>query len=300
LLEEIKHPELTSLGTISVSETSWIAGTAIANLNPADIRIWKKQVGEPLQWSQFYGKPYAITDLGVVVGQARADDGSERAIKWSGTEALDLGIVKGRDSGATAVNADGRFVGWVCIDPLARGQINFRPAMADDNMTELEHAGYDWGMAVDINDQGLILGVGYWGWKCSAIIWRADGSVLRVFDQRGVYPTSINSNGVILGTANDRQGMAVAFQASLTDNWRPIGLDPGFYPTAMNDIGDIVGACKRDGFEQPWLRETTGEIVWLPYYRHHECRPQGINNSKMIVGAATSDHGAHALVWHPI
>jgi hypothetical protein len=68
----------------------------------------------------------------------------------------------------------------------------------------------------------------------------------------------------------------------------------------MNDAGDVVGACKRDGYEKPWLRCASGEIVWLPYYRDHWCRPIAINSSKLIVGSAQTDHGYHALVWRPV
>jgi hypothetical protein len=67
----------------------------------------------------------------------------------------------------------------------------------------------------------------------------------------------------------------------------------------MNDAGDIVGAAVRDGYEQPWLRRVSGEIVWLPYFDQHECRPSAINDWGVIVGTAQTDHGTHALVWTP-
>ena len=65
----------------------------------------------------------------------------------------------------------------------------------------------------------------------------------------------------------------------------------------MIDAGDIVGAVVRDGYEQPWLRRASGEIVWLPYLDQHWCRPSAISDSGVIVGTAQTDHGTHALVW---
>ena len=102
-----------------------------------------------------------------------------------------------------------------------------------------------------------------------------------------------------LGTARDRDGKSVAWLVKPAQRWERLGTPPGFYATAMNDAGDVVGAAVRDGYEQPWLRRASGEIVWLPYFDQHWCRPSAINRSGVIVGTAQTDHGMHALVWTP-
>jgi uncharacterized membrane protein len=228
-------------------------------------------------------------------------DGTVHATLWRRGGPIDLGCFRGSDSGALAINARGLTVGWVCIDPANRGQINFRPAAwSMGNLCVLENFDCDWGQAVDVNDAGIVLVVGYVGLQCRAILWNPLAKTTELIGgMLGIHPMAITANR-ILGTAPNRDGRKVAWLVRKDQHWERLDTEPGFYATAMNDAGDIVGAAKQDGYEIPWLRRASGEMVWLPYFDHHWCRPSAISNSGIIVGIAQTDHGAHALVWTPL
>ena len=299
-LSEVKHPELSSMSAIAVSNSGWLVGNGTARSN--EQCAWKARLGDltPVP-SNAVGSATRVNDQGSIAGQTKKTDGFSSASLWIDNRLVDLGVVKERDSGATSINSHGVVVGWVSIGDKNRGQLNWRPAICRGGvMVELEMPQtVDWANAVDINDQGQILGVGYREWDCHAILWNPDHSLARVLKPKGIYPTAIISDGTILGTVNNHAGLSVACKASPGRDWEQLGLSPGFYLTAMNDSGVSVGACVSEGYEKPWLRRANGEVVWLPFFRHHGCRPAAINNSDVIVGAATSDHGSHALLWEP-
>jgi hypothetical protein len=162
----------------------------------------------------------------------------------------------------------------------------------------LEDSIFDWGQAVDVNDAGIVLVVGYVGQQCRAVVWNPLTATSEVIGKAaGVYPQTIARDGTVLGTARDRDGESVAYLAKPGRRWECLGTAPGFYATNMNESGDVVGATQLDGYQRPWLRRASGEILWLPYLEYHWCRPSAVNSSGVIVGTATADHGAHALVW---
>lgn len=299
-IREAKHKEFASCRAIDVSDAGVVLGDGNPPGRPGDYFLWTSPVdGEPKPCG-FIGKPGGINDTGEVAAEARMSDGSAHAVRWRG-KPIDLGCFRGIDSGATAINATGLVVGWVCVDPVNRGQANHRPATwSFDKRDVLEDFGCDWGLAVDVNNAGIVLVVGYVGNECRAILWNPLAGTTEVIGGKtGIYPSAITSGGVVLGTANDHDGKSIAGLAKPGQRWERLGTVPGFYATDMNDTGDVVGATKRDGYEQPWLRRAAGEIVWLPYFDHHWCRPSAINSSGVIVGTATADHGTHALVWTP-
>jgi hypothetical protein len=108
---------------------------------------------------------------------------------------------------------------------------------------------------------------------------------------------SLNKLGDVLANGNDENGRRIACLIRFGKNWERLGTPPEYYAVAMNDHGDVVGSAHRDGYEKPWLRRSSGEIVWLPYLDFHHCRPRAINSSGQIVGTASADHGDHALFW---
>jgi hypothetical protein len=178
--------------------------------------------------------------------------------------------------------------------------MNFRPAAwVNANMLVLEDFCCDWGQAVDVNDTGLVLVVGYVGMRESrSILWNPSaGTTELIGEKTGVYPSAITADGTVLGTANTHEGKSVALIATPGQPWKQLGTPAGFYATTMNSAGEVVGAANLDGYERAWLRRASGEIVWLPYFAHHACRPTAINDSGIIVGTAQTDHGTHALVW---
>jgi hypothetical protein len=154
------------------------------------------------------------------------------------------------------------------------------------------------GRTLDVLAPLHVLVVGYVGMQCRAILWNPTAGTTEVVGGiTGIYPTAITADGVVLGTASDHDGKSIAYLAKLGQRWEGVGTAPGFYATSMNNAGDIIGAVVRHGYEQPWLRRTSGEIVGLPYFDQHGCRPSAISDSGVIVGTAQTDHGTHALVW---
>lgn len=296
-LWEITHPELTSLRCADVSDTGWILGEGTTE---GYSRLWKSAVNTIPVVSPFVARAGAINDRGEIAATARTSDGFDRAIKWTDREIIRLGLYKGKDSGVVAINSAGLAAGWVCIDASDRSQLNHRPCAGRENMRVLEIFGFDWGQVTDVNDHGQALIVAYRGWTCHALVWNVDAnSVVAIGGRQGIFPCCINSSGLILGTMSNEEGNSVAYVTQPRGEWDRLGTPPGYYATAMNDVGDVVGAFKSGGYEKPWLRRASGEIVWLPYFREHWCRPSAINIAGLIVGTAQTDHGTHALAWLP-
>jgi len=298
-LREVNQKDFVSCRALDVSDASVTLGDGNPPGRPGDYLLWTSTLAGELQPCGFMGKPGGINDRRQVAAEAKMTDGSVHAVLWKGEKLIDLGCYGGRDSGATGINTAGLVVGWVCIDPVERGQAKFRPAAWFlDQGTVLENFGCDWGQAVDVNDEGVVLVVGYLGIQCRAILWNPVAQTFRIVGGgTGIYPTAVTTDGVVLGTASDRDGKSIAYLAKSGQRWEQLGTAAGFHATGMNDHLEIVGAVLRNGYEQPWLRRTSGEIVWLPYFNHHWCRPYAINSSGVIVGAAQTDHGTHALIW---
>jgi hypothetical protein len=234
------------------------------------------------------------------------------AARWHKGMPEDLGVHFGRSSGGRAISTLGSVAGWVNIDPSSDGQLGQRAAIwrVNEPVTFLERVGMvlgneisePWTHAVDITDQDDVLVAGHTGgYGVVALLWSPISKELSIVGgSRGVYPMGINTSGRVLGKAQDSAGKPVACTALRGADWVMLFADSGYYATALNDLGDIVGAIIRDGFERPWLKRSCGELIWLPYYEYHWCRPLSVNNHGVIVGIAQSDHGCHALVWKPV
>jgi hypothetical protein len=300
-VRELRHQDFASCRARGVSDAGIVLGAGSAPGRPADEEVWTCPVNGELRSCGFLGNPGGINGVGEMTAKAKMSDESEHAVLWRGQDPIDLGTFRGRDSGGVAINAGSAVVGWLCIDPVNRGQTNFRPAAwLLDQRKVLEDFGCDWGQAVDVNKAGMALIVGYLGMQPRAILWNPWAGMYEVIGgMAGVYPLVITAGGVILGTGRDRDRKQVACLARPGQRWEQLGTPPGFLATAMNDAGQVVGSVVRDGFEQPWLRHASGEMVWLPYFDQHGCRPSAINGSGVIVGTASTDHGSHSLVWTP-
>jgi hypothetical protein len=307
-LVELSDPEYETSTARAINEHGAILGAGTKEGNRGEYWVWS--------WEPAAGmtKLPLVCSGGIIgvglndVGQAALSvamaDGSGHACRWDGTSAVDLGTFGGRDSAARQINDQGVIAGWVCIHPEERGQMNFRPAAwSPHNALEvLTDLPADWGEAVDVNSGGLVLVLAYsggLGGQPQALLWRPGGSCVRVGGDRGigVFPIGINDAGKVLGSANDASGRSIALIAHADGQWGRLGTAPGWHVTAMNSTGDIAGTVLKDGFSRPWLRRSSGEIVLLPYFAYHHCRPFALNARGDIVGQAATDHGTHALLW---
>jgi hypothetical protein len=298
---EIKPKDLVSCRALDVSNAGIVIGDGNPLGQPNYSFVWVSPVDGVPRLCGFLGKPGGINNVGGIVAEATMNDGFVHAVRWSDEALVDLGCFRGSDSGAVAINSNGLAAGWVCIDSENRGQINYRPAAwSFDKLYVLDSFGCEWGQAVDVNDADTVLVVGYIGMQCRALLWSPlAGTHEIVGGMAGIFPTTLTVDGTILGTSRDSEGKSVAWLANPRSRWEKLGTDAGFYATAMNNAGSVVGAAKVDGYEKPWLRRASGETIRLPYFDQHWCRPSAINDSGLIVGTAQTDHGTHALLWIP-
>lgn len=161
----------------------------------------------------------------------------------------------------------------------------------------LEDFGADWGQAVAVSQREVLV-VAYANHWPRALLWSLDSGRFReVGGSDGVNPVALTPDGTVLGKVNTKTGDALAVISRANARWEALGTDPGCYATAINERGDAAGSKVVDGFERPWLRRSNGEIVWLPFYSHHWCRPTALSASGTVVGYAQADHGYHALMW---
>jgi hypothetical protein len=307
-LYELTHPEFEAATARDVSDNGVVVGTGTRVGQPGEHLATTWDADNSTTLLGFIGNVGMINDEQQVAGTAKMDDKSEHAVRWSGAAGADLGCYIGKDSGGIAINASGLVGGWVCVHPEDRGQTYFRPAawFPGQDVVVLEDFGCAWGQAVDVNDEGAVLLVGYVGsgllpsGPCKALLWRplsGEYEIVGGHAAQGVYPMGLTNTGVVLGFSRDKNGDAIAGLASAGGGWEPLGTPAGWYPTAISDAGDIVGSVLVDGYERPWLRRSSGEVVWLPYFDYHYCRPSAVSRDGVVVGQAQTDHGTHALMW---
>jgi hypothetical protein len=268
--------------------------------------------------SGVFGEPgvRGLNERGETCVTADMSDRSVHAARWSpGANPQDLGTFLATDdgafadSGACAINNVGSVVGWASLstDLDDRGQSHYRPAawIPGRQVTVLTDLGFAWGQAVEVNDTGTVLAVAFTegiSGISKTLLWdplTATHSLVGGNDPDGVYPNSLTSDGLILGNARNQSGQSVACLSSGGRSWARLGTPDGWYATAMSDRGDVAGWLTIQGFDRPWLRRQSGQVVWLPYLAYHHCRPSSLTNTGLLVGTARTDHGTHALLWTP-
>jgi hypothetical protein len=315
-VDELTSPELESAVAGDVNEARVVLGSGTRPGHPGThlLCIWDRDKAGELVG--FTGNPgvRGLNQRGEIGVTADMSDSSVHAARWRpGCAAQDLGTFHGTeseafaDSGAFAINNEGVIVGWVSVsnDPQDRGQSNNRPAAWIPGLEPvfLEDFGFAWGQAIDVNDAGTVLVVAYTegiAGRCMALLWNpAPGTYALVGSDEpdGVYPNTLTSDGLILGNGRSRTGETIPCLSNAGGPWARLGTPDGWYATTMNDSGDVAGSAAVQGFGRPWLRRSNGEIVWLPFLDHHECRPASMTNTGLLAGTAHTDHGTHALLW---
>ncbi|MGH2948749.1 MAG: hypothetical protein ACRDPC_21265 [Solirubrobacteraceae bacterium] len=317
-LRELRYDEFEAAIAGDVNERATVLGSGTRPGQPGAnlLCIWDAESPRLLGFSG-NARVRGLNSRGEVAVTADMSDGSVHATRWSPAGgARDLGTFHGvesevfADSGATAMNDAGVVVGWISLsaDRSDRGQGNYRPAawIPGEDAVFLTDLGFAWGQAVDINAAGTVLLVAYTEGimgKCKALLWDPMAGTLThvgADEPDGVYPSSLTASGLVLGTGRNRNGETIACVSRLGGPWMRLGTPDGWYATTMNEAGDVAGRCVVEGFGRPWLRRSTGAIVWLPYLEHHHCQPSSLATEGFIVGTAQTDHGTHALLWHSI
>jgi hypothetical protein len=266
---------------------------------------WLMRDGQ-LSRLNFSGNAWAINEndqmaamLHGVIGEQAAlyAEGSIRQFSLYGADVAQMG---GNRSTAGAINAAGVIAGSVSYESQIIRPAVFREAFPPVVFLEPPQ---QWGTrSIGIDDQGQVLVHANFGpGDVRSILWNFEnGSWYFVGgDTASVQPVAVTSNGLVLGVS--KSGTAhVALICEPGGAWLELGSSDGWSPTAINDVGDVVGIVMRDGLFYPWLRLASGEEFLLPYVRGHQTNPKAINNAGTIVGTAQTDHGGHAVIWHRV
>lgn len=295
-LEEIGAFGDVSARATHVNESGTIVGTRAP---PGQVQApWELRPTSTIRECPAAGNTAGVTARGTVVLTVQMNDNSEQAALWDASGIVLLGTHKGRSSGATATASD-FVVGWVCIDPVDQGQRNFRPAAWRGGQIQVwEEPPFTWGQCVDVRQDGTALVLGYHDHRPGAYLWDLNTGIYSLVGSGlGVFPMALSTDGKVFGTVQTPGG-SMAYVATATTSWQTVGLPAGYYATCINDQGKIAGAAVVDGYERPWIYDGAN-VRWLPFFRDHWCRPVSMSDNGLLVGAATTDHGSHALIWRP-
>jgi hypothetical protein len=303
VLREWSHPDFESLRPVDVSNSGIVFGVGDRRGTQGAPLVWRGASPDQIEVSDFVAGYGGVNDAGVVVTSAHTAEGLNHAALWTSTETYDLSFEAEHRSAAVAINASGLVVGSLTINGRENGQAGERPAawMPDGNTHILEDFGAEYGAAVDVNDDGLVLVAGHNGMTTVPILWNAStGEFWIVGGDIGVYPIAINRHGTVVANAVGENGVHVSMIARLGQPWQRIFDVDGFYVNDINDDEGIAGTCHENGLSWPWFKPPRGPVRRLPYLQHHSCRIWAINNAGVIVGTAQADHGVHGLVWKPV
>lgn len=250
------------------------------------------------------GGPVTVDSLGRIAGGAAIGADPLAAFVLASGE---VNVLKpaGRARAITSIRGS-MAAGWVSLGGESRGQLDYRPSIWNLDETNPEpsiasNIPGDWATAVQLLEDGSVLiqthGPGWFTSKPALLL--ADASIIEIGDSGGSIMPIVRMNGRTLGSTPTSAGERLAVIHEEATGWRPLGTPPGFVPVSMNQVNVVIGHVQVADGERPWVLRPGGSLVMLPYYRDHICRPTSINRAGILVGAAVTDHGNHALVWAP-
>ena len=301
-------------GVIAAPHKTWAItellahGSVIAMTNSERvIGVLQTETGRlPFVWHRgdlvylpFY--PADINDSGQVVGQGTVNGHSAAAVWEHGTITY-LGMVPDYpESSPEAINNAGQVVGRAAqnVAPYTTRAVLWSPEEA----IPLEGLSDSSSEALDINDNGQVVGRSFDGNNFHAVLWEG-GAITRlpqpITDLESA-AVAINNRGQAVGWSLGTDGVS---RAILWDRGTAIELlriAPGFaYPSAINERGQVVGFVHNTFRYLPWVWED-GVVTPLPFPvgppPFGGLRAVDINNRGDIIGTSGSDESLASFFW---
>jgi probable HAF family extracellular repeat protein len=312
LFEVVEELPLTGLGgsysmAYAANETGLIAGAATIWVNGKSSQdrpvIWQNGVPRDLLPTGYtMGRALDVNENGQVVGWIVSSAGNLLPFVWSeGTGLRALPILPGEtQNGATAINDAGVVVGW-----SGRSAVRWV-----NGVVEVLHTlPNQWSSAVDINNQGTV--VGYYEPTINdpirnAWVWTSGSGATDLPTLSGTSgtPSGINDLGQVIGNGPANGG----YLAFIRENGvtRPLFSSAFSSASAMgiSELGHVVGNLP-DG--RAVMRDPNGieSVVCVPVTPTNNaltrCGASGVNSSAHVVGFKTDDSGYlyKAYRWVP-
>jgi probable HAF family extracellular repeat protein len=213
-----------------------------------------------------------------------------------------LGTLGGNESVAYSVNDAGQVAGYSTLQD-EKGPEPF--LYSNGNMIGLGSLGEGVGWAYAVNNNGHVAGTSWDADGPQAFLW--NGALQKLVTGNPGYMSAglaINASDVVLGwccTESDPFPPAAVFSGG-TFTYVPIGSYAALSPAAINNSGQIVGACwKLDGFtyKTPGCVITGTTVQTLhPLAGHSLTQASAINNAGHICGASGNPNNQRvATIW---
>lgn len=307
-LIEIQSSDFEPASPRDINDCGQVVGTGRPSNGPSQSIPWIWESGKIRQLT-YAGLAQRISNGGHVAATLQEGSNERAGIYQNGTFTEfplyhgEQGVFEGTDSAAFAINSNHLVVGQVRSRTEEDGRPNTWAAIfrAGETTVALEGLRTDFGCrAIDINDRGDVLLVASPKiFQAQSLLWDiTNGSWSYIGDPSlNIYPIALTNKGVILGQTRSDKGDPIAVIYQPGEDWARLGTDQGWVPIGMNDRGDVVGWAWIGRIQRPWIRFSSGKIDLLPYVTEHHTTPSSINNVGQIVGTASADHGAHALLW---
>ena len=257
-----------------------------------------------------YSYTFGINNNGEIVGRSTKSfltvlqSGTSHAAKWTATTVADLGTLGGSNSGATAINTDGKIVGY-STTATGREHATLFAGGSNIDLGTLG-AGYIKSRATGINSSGVI--VGYSSASDNVLSERAtlwNGSSTTDLETiGGTYgrATGINDSSQAVGysaTIGNQRSHATSWSHTIPVDLGTLG---GNYSSAsaINNIGRIVGRSQTTGDTSSHATLWSGgNALDLGTLGGTWSEALSINNFSQIVGWSytTANAEQHATLW---
>jgi PKD repeat protein len=251
-----------------------------------------------------YSYAVAINEGGMVAGTAYITGVGLRAFRWTFSGGVELLPPAGTSDRAIGLNSAGDVIGEAFVDARVHYDVALWPASG--GVRVLPHLGDFDNRALDINDQGWIVGYASDpGWIWRAVLWMPDGSIHKIGPPTGEFShaMAVNEAGMVLINA-ESGGVIHPYQWTQAGGLRDIdGLGSSFSEGyTMNEAGDVAGVIHHGNGRQSgyvWS-EALGMQELAPLQGFTDTRALFVNNAGDVAGVSLTSTSGRVTVWSDI